>query len=562
MNLSLSSKKRIKLFLITALLILPSMTITAQAAEGVTGDWDITLKYGEHQFDIKLNFAKNDQGQLTGKWISRRGTSDLKDVKFANNKLTFTRTSKHGNQDWTTKYIGTLSGDTLTGTLKSNRGETTAIAKRSTANSKKVAPALAAASDVIKPVRTEKVTPTRKESFNDNGTAKERKQGGNPREVSGLLAFDGSMDGNRQVDPQIAVGGGYVMHGTNGGLIIYDKKGNFVQGVHQNAFKGGIDPKMFYDRHNKVFGFDLWVYWDKEKVKPVNISISETSDPTGAWNTYQISASKGVDGGAIGYSKKWIGYAFPGGTEKTFILKMADAKAGKETTVYHFPGSLGLPIFSQDDIEDMYFLSVSNTHFTVRRVTDAGDGTPQCVTVASKAHGLKYINYPPKSPQKDTEQKTSSGDRNPKNLVLQNGYIWFSQAINCEGRSAVQWHQLKTDGTLVQTGLISSPTSNYIQTTIAVNKNEDVLVGFQETNENMFISPRLAFRKGTDPKGTIGKILSLGEGKGATDGVSWGDYSGSTVDGDNMLDLWTIQSITDETGKGDTVIVKVSFKDK
>jgi hypothetical protein len=421
----------------------------------------------------------------------------------------------------------------------------------------------AGAAGIIKPSRTEEVTPTRKKSFNDNGTARERKQGGNPRKVSGYLAFDGSMDGNRQVDPQIAVGGGYVLHGTNNGLVIYDKKGNFVQGVHQNAFKGGIDPKLFYDRNNKVFGFDLWVYWDKAKVKPVNIAISETSDPRGAWNTYQISAAKARDGGAIGYSNKWISYSFPGGPEQTFILKMAQAKAGKKATVYHFPGNLGIPIHSQDNIEDLYFISVSNRAFTIRRVTDAGDGTPQCVTVAAaKPHGLKYIHYPPKSPQKGTNQKTSSGDRNPKNLVLQNGYIWFSQAVNCNGRSAVQWHQLKTNGTIVQTGLISSPKSNYIQTTIAVNKNEDVLVGFQETNENMFISPRLAFRTAADPKGTLREIVKLGEGKGATNGVSWGDYSGSCVDGDNMLDLWTIQSITDTKGKGDTVIVKVPFKGK
>jgi len=31
-------------------------------------------------------------------------------------------------------------------------------------------------------------------------------------------------------------------------------------------------------------------------------------------------------------------------------------------------------------------------------------------------------------------------------------------------------------------------------------KKNDVLVGFQETNENMFISPRLAFRKAKDTK--------------------------------------------------------------
>ena len=172
------------------------------------------------------------------------------------------------------------------------------------------------------------------------------------------------------------------------------------------------------------------------------------------------------------------------------------------------------------------------------------------------------MGYPPQSPQKGTDQKTASGDRNPKNLVLQNGCLWFSQAVNCNGRSAVQWHQVRLDGSIVQTGLLSHPKSSYIQTTIAVNKNEDVLVGFQETSDSMYISPRMAFRRASDPKGQLRAMVELGQGQGATSGTSWGDYSGSVVDGDDHLTLWTIQSITDTEGKGDTVIARVPFEDK
>ncbi len=101
------------------------------------------------------------------------------------------------------------------------------------------------------PAREEIVKPIRNESFNKNGACKERRQGGNPRTVDGMLVFDGSQDGDRQVDPQIAVGGDHVLHGTNSGLIIYDKAGNFVSGVNQNCFNGGIDPKLYFDLHNK-----------------------------------------------------------------------------------------------------------------------------------------------------------------------------------------------------------------------------------------------------------------------------------------------------------------------
>ena len=413
---------------------------------------------------------------------------------------------------------------------------------------------------IIKPTRSEVIQPLHKDSIRDFGGKlhRQRKQGGNPRTKKGLLLFDGSMDGNRQVDPQIAVGGEFVFHGTNNGFVIYDKDGNFVDGVGNRAFNNGIDPKLFYCVNNKVFGLDIWAYWNKPE-KPVNIAVSETSNPAGDWNVYPVSAPDGRDGGGIGCSKQWIGYTFPGGKDRTFVLKIADAKRGRPTTVYHFPGSLGQAAITQDNEKALYFLNITSREIIISRIRDKGNGTPIAEEVGRKKHHLEHFGWPPKSPQKGTDVKTSSGDRNPKNLILQGGYLWFSHAVNVRGRSAVQWHQVQLDGTIKQTGLISDPDTGYIQTTIAVNKRLDVLIGFQEVNENMYISPRLAYRLAKDPAGTTHKIIKLGEGKGPTDGVAWGDYSGSAIDGDNRLDLWTIQSITDEKGKGDTVIVRVPF---
>ena len=409
------------------------------------------------------------------------------------------------------------------------------------------------------PLRQEVITPLRNDSFNKNGQCRERKLGGNPRTVNSLLIFDGANDGNRQVDPQIAVGGNHVLHATNSGLIIYKKSGEFVQGVSQRCFNGGIDPKLFYDRHNGVFGFDLWNPWDKEKKKPVNISVSESSDPTAAWNTYPIPAPEGRDGGAIGYSRKWIGYSFPGGEARTFILKTKEVKSGKPATVYHFKGGLGHPVATQDAIDDLYFVKLEKQTITVNKVAELNDGTPVTSQLFSVPHNFKYFGWPPQSPQKGTEAKTASGDRNPKNLVVQSGFLWFSQTINCDGRAAVQWHQIDLkDGTFVQSGLINHPINSYIQTTLAVNKRLDVLVGFQEAGPEMFISPRMVYRRASDPLGKMRPVLSLGEGQAATEGGAWGDYSGSVVDGDNMLDLWTIQSIADSTGRGDTVIARLS----
>ncbi len=411
------------------------------------------------------------------------------------------------------------------------------------------------------PLRTEVIQPLRNESFNKNGDCQTRVQGGNPRRIDSVILFDGASDGNRQVDPQIAVGGNHVLHATNSGLIIYTKEGEFVEGVSQRCFNGGIDPKLFYDVHNEIFGFDLWNPWDPEKQKPVNISVSASSDPTGPWYTYPVPAPAGVDGGGIGYSRTWIGYTFPGGTAQTFVLKTAEAKAGQPATVYHFEGNLGHPVVTQDPVDDLHFLKLGRRDLTITKVTESAGGKPVATTIVRVPHHLKHFGWPPPSPQKGTDKRVASGDRNPKNIVLQGGFLWFSQTVNIDGRAGIQWHQLNLeDGQFIQSGTISSPTSSYIQTTIAVNERLDVLVGFQETGPEKFISPRFAYRRASDPKGTLRPIIHLGEGKAPTEGGAWGDYSGSVVDGDNHLDLWTVQSIADNSGRGDTVIARLPIE--
>jgi hypothetical protein len=90
-----------------------------------------------------------------------------------------------------------------------------------------------------------------------------------------------------------------------------------------------------------------------------------------------------------------------------------------------------------------------------------------------------------------------------------------------------------------------------------VNSRGDVLVGFQETSSEMFISPRFAWRLAGDPPGELRPIVSFGDGLAATDGTSWGDYSGSTFDADNGIDLWTVQSTTGVDGKNDCVIARL-----
>ena len=112
--------------------ILP-VQISAQSRSrrgGLYGDWQIKMKFGEREFESILAFSRNQEGQYTGHWISFFGMIELKEVKFENNKLSFTQVTNYGGEERTSKFTGTIEQGELSGLLMSDRGETEIKGKR------------------------------------------------------------------------------------------------------------------------------------------------------------------------------------------------------------------------------------------------------------------------------------------------------------------------------------------------------------------------------------------------------------------------------------------------
>ncbi len=91
------------------------------AAEDISGEWEIASEFNGRQMLSTLTIAKSADGTLTGKW----GSTELSNVKFDGQKLTFVRTMKFGDQEFTMNYTGTLKDGKLAGTVSSDRGEFT-----------------------------------------------------------------------------------------------------------------------------------------------------------------------------------------------------------------------------------------------------------------------------------------------------------------------------------------------------------------------------------------------------------------------------------------------------
>ncbi len=87
------------------------------------GSWEIKYKIGDRDIPSKLVIKVDKEGNLTGQWQSRRGESAVTDLQYERGKLTFKRTSTYQDRKREYTFEGTVRGDTLSGTIKSERGE-------------------------------------------------------------------------------------------------------------------------------------------------------------------------------------------------------------------------------------------------------------------------------------------------------------------------------------------------------------------------------------------------------------------------------------------------------
>ncbi len=97
---------------------------------GLYGDWQLKKEVGEQQMESILSFSRNQEGNYVGQWINFWGMNELKDIKFEDNKLSFTQVFRFQDQEMTSKFTGTIEEGKLSGLMISDRGEMEIQGKR------------------------------------------------------------------------------------------------------------------------------------------------------------------------------------------------------------------------------------------------------------------------------------------------------------------------------------------------------------------------------------------------------------------------------------------------
>lgn len=160
------------------------------------------------------------------------------------------------------------------------------------------------------------------------------------------------------------------------------------------------------------------------------------------------------------------------------------------------------------------------------------------------------------APQSGLSVKVQNNDSHVGNVVYRNGHLWFAHTVflpvGSPTRSAIQWWQVDPNLGVRQRGRIEDATATnfYAFPSIAVNRFNDVLIGFSRYSSNQYVSANYAFRSFKDPQNTMQaeRVLKAGEDsywKQQTNTTPhrnrWGDYSATQVDPLNDGDFWTIQ---------------------
>jgi len=402
--------------------------------------------------------------------------------------------------------------------------------------------------------------------------------------------FLGLEDNDRAIPPdtQGAVGPNHLLVALNSQVRIQTRTGealstvtlfrfwtNLVDGV-VNTF----DPRVLYDS-----AAERWVLVTGANSQKTNslllVAVSETSDPTGNWFGRAVPGDSSkvhwADFPIVGLNAKWLAVTASLYTVGTNKFGLSRVNVFDKTRLYS-GGAAPISATTFDDKSapvlapsvdydhshsTMYFINTVNGNSSGKgflrlstlggelgaEVYEAGIAFP-----ATTNTWAAFPNPQDFAPQLGTEKKIHNGDhRMPGSVVLRNGSLWVAHNVflptEAPTRSSVQWWELDLAGDVRQFGRMDDATGRnfYAYPSLAVNKNNDLLIGYSRFSDTQYVSANYSFRAATDPANTLRADTVLKNGESAyvktVSGTRnrWGDYSSTVVDPINDLDLWTLQ---------------------
>jgi hypothetical protein len=355
-----------------------------------------------------------------------------------------------------------------------------------------------------------------------------------------------------------------------------------------------FDPNVQYDPYN-----DCWILTaasdSQTATTAILVGISQTSDPAGNYFLFKVPARIGTDSPDVnnadfpmlGFNKNWIAVSIimlnstTGDSDgRALVIDYPTLRTGTLVDTYFTGISLG-----GDGYGDIHpattYSSTQETEYLVVQVDSASatymlhtiTGTPAnpiftTGTLKTRPGGGwtdpaqgEPNNILPQAQGTCTSTPLGleSSDDSVSAVVFRNNSIWYAQTIGLPAggtltHTAVQWTQLNTSGDVIQGGRVDDPTATdtnggnwYDEPSIAVNMQDDLLLGFSQLSAAQFASAGYAYRDHSDTAGSMRDPVIYKAGQDCYSKVKgsgrnrWGDFSHTVVDPTNDCSFWTIQ---------------------
>jgi hypothetical protein len=424
-----------------------------------------------------------------------------------------------------------------------------------------------------------------------------------PTPLSDFLALE-DTGGFSPPDTHGAVGHDFLMVVMNNRVRVQSRAGNHLLTVRLEGFWSALegignvfDPRVVYDPDKRRWIFIAVANRPDPKHPMLNsailIGVSENSDPRGNWYCSLIDADPEneqnkvwADFPTIGFNKDWV-------VAQAKLNRTSDNSFAKsqilvfnKTELYKtdiYAGGAGvMKRFDDPDVNWVPAITYGqnnpdapqdpnlNKLYLVRTGSDNEQGrgrllikwiggavgaeilSTETIVAQSQESWSQSPGDSDFAPQLGSSSKIATNDHRMQSVVYRDGSLWCAHTIflptNNPTRSSIQWWQIKPDGGVAQRGLVDEPDGRYFYAfpSLAVNRNEDVLIGYSRFSANQYASAYYSFRKGSDPLNIIREDTKLKEGEApyyrpVGNRNRWGDYSSSVVDPTNDTDFWTVQ---------------------